>query len=165
LVFDDCRIFGTAVHGYGSKDHPNLATQYLRCRFEDREYQGKVYRSAALVEGGGDNVSFDGCTFIGHKNRSLYLDDALTREIVRNCSITHQFDAPGGDFQALLRGCILENVHFMEDFPKDTAKKWYIEAQNVAVKGGVAVDGPRCRWRNPRVGPIGAIPPDNADAK
>ncbi len=159
LAFEDCSIFGSIVHGYGSKERPERATRYLRCRFEDREYPGAgVYRATALVIHSGDNVTFEDCTIEAEKTKACYIDYP-DREVFRNCTIVHAAERPDHDFQSIFRGSLLENVHFKERYPDGTEKKYYIAAQGVRVRGDVTVDGPVCKWGNWSWGTTGRIRP------
>jgi hypothetical protein len=163
VSFESCEIHGSVVHGFGSSD-PTLATRYTNCRFEDIEYPERgVYRSAALIEScGGDNILFDDCDVVAHKTRSFYVDNSKSREIVRNCRITHKFQATDHDFLCLLRGCTISGTHFMEDFPKDAPQRYYIHGENVIIGEGVTVDGPAVKWLNWSWGTTGTIPPSTA---
>ena len=161
MVFTDCAFHGSVVHGWGSKDRPELATRFTRCHFEDKEYNGKCYRSAAVIEcGGGDNITFDGCTVVGRKTRALWVDGADTREVLRGCTVTHAFDAaPDHEFLSLLRGCTLENVTFKERLGGAPAGHvWYVEAHNLLVRQNVVVEGPRVQWGNWTGGATGRLP-------
>lgn len=162
LSYEFCNIYGSAVHGFGSKD-PLLATRYLGCRFEDKEYPGRgVYRSAALAEcGGGDNITYDTCEFIAHKTRSLWIDGADTREIIRNCRVFHECGREDHDFTALIRGSRIENTCFSEGYPEGYANRYYLEAQNVSRGAGVSVSGPVIRWGNWSGGALGVLPAEN----
>ncbi len=148
LVFEDCRIYGSAVHGYGCTN-AELATRYLRCHFEDKDYgtQG-VYRSAALIEcaSRGDHITYDGCTVIAHRTRSFWFDRVDGQKFVRNCRVVHRDRAPDGAFLALFRGVYVEHTRFEEDYPPEWTAHYRIEAQQVTVGPGVWVSGPCVHW-------------------
>ena len=155
--FYNCDIYGTMVAVYGSSD-PNQAAQFYNCRFEDYEgtWDGTplgVHRSAGLYEGGGENIRFDGCTFVANQIRALYIDYGNNHEIMTNCAVYHKHDGLGaGDFQSLLRGVVIDNTHFYEDLPG--LELYYIAAQSVCVGPNVVVDGPQCKWNGSLTGTI-----------
>jgi hypothetical protein len=159
VSFEDCRIYGSAVHGYGATNAA-LATRYVRCRFEDKEYgTNGVYRSGGgLVEScGGDNILFDGCAFMANRTRSFWIDGTETREILRNCVVKHRAVRSSRDFQALIRGAVLENVRFEEDFLAGHSNRYFIAAGNVSVGDNVSVAGPYCKWANWSWGTTGVV--------
>lgn len=159
LLFEDCRIYGTAVHGYGSAD-PELATRFVRCQFEDKEYvTNGVFRSnGGLVESiGGDNILFDGCTFKANQTRSLWIDGTGSREILRNCTVLHRAVRPNRGFQSLVRGARMENVRFMESFPPEHTNAYTLEMWSIDVGTNVFVSGPACKWGSWSWGATGMI--------
>ena len=165
--FYNCDIYGSVCNLYGSSD-ADKATQFYGCNFEDYEglYDGNslgVYRSAGLIEGQGENVLFDDCTFTGNEIRALYLDGTGTEEIMTSCSIYHKYDGLGDhDFQSLLRGVAIDNTRFYEDLPGP--QLYYIAAQETCVGSNVVVDGPNCKWGTWSVGGLtGAIPQGGCD--
>ena len=146
LRYEDCRIFGSAVHGYGSTNAA-LATRYTRCHFEDKDYgTNGVYRSAAVIEcsSSAENVTYENCTVIANKTRSFWFDNGTTK-FVRGCRILHR--NPNGDFVALFRGAHIENTQFTEDYPPGTTVRYAIAAQGGTTVGtNVVVTGPCVRW-------------------
>lgn len=163
LLYESCTFNGSVVHGFGSPN-PELATRYKDCRFEDAPYLGtEVYRAAALVEcSGGDNILFDGCEFVAHRTRSVWLDGLDTREIVRNCRFVHNIPLEDREFAALFRGTRIETTEFVEEYPADARIAAYIEAQHVSVGPEVRVSGPVVRWANWSDGPLGVVPSDSS---
>jgi|GEM_PF-568450 len=159
MAFEFCRIHGSTVHGYGSED-PSLATRFMSCHFDDDEYPGRgVYRSTALIESaGGNNILFDQCEIVARGTKSFYLDGGGTREVIRNCRITHGFRAPDQDFLCLLRGCLIANTRFTEEYAADATQKWYIETENLKIGNSVILDGPRVKWQNWSWGTTGPVP-------
>lgn len=157
LRFDDCTFLGSVPQPFGSPD-PALATRFVRCRFADPpEAPGGVFRSTALLEVDGDNVLFDGCRVDAHLTRGLYVDGGGSREVLRATTVVHRHAGlPPGDFQSLVRGARLEDVHFEEAFPPGAVGGWYVVAEGVQITGAVRVDGPNVRWGAPG-GPVGRI--------
>ena len=148
LLYEDCKIYGSAVHGFGSTNAA-LATRYLRCHFEDKDYgTNGVYRSAALIEcaSRGDNITYENCTVIAHKTRSFWFDSSNGRKVVRGCRIIHRYQPADGDFVALFRGAHIEHTRFEEDYPPETTARYRIEAQRVTLGPSVVVTGPCVRW-------------------
>lgn len=161
LVYEDCTIYGTAVHGYSSPN-AGLATRYVRCHFEDKDYgTNGVYRSAAVIECAsvGDNITYEDCTVIANHTRSFWFDSGAGRKFVRGCRIVHRDRRANQDFVALFRGAHIENTHLGEDYPPGTTERYSIEAQGVTVGTNVVVDGPVCRWGNWSWGKTGLIQP------
>jgi hypothetical protein len=157
LRFADCRFHGSVPNPFGNRD-PRLATQFVRCHFEDRPYQAHgVYRSTALLEADGDNLLIDGCRFVANATKGVYIDGSGTREIVRDTTITHRHaGVPDGDFQSLLRGSELQNVRFVDEQPARPRTGWYISVDSLRVGPGVEVTGPHTGWGRPS-GPRGRI--------
>jgi hypothetical protein len=148
LVYEDCNIYGSAVHGYGSTNAA-LATRYVRCQFEDKDYvTNGVYRSAAVIEcsSRGDNITYEDCTVTANKTRSFWFGSGNGRKSVRGCRVLHRNERANGDFVALFRGAHIENTRFEEDYPPNTSARYRIEAQNVTVGANVLVTGPCVRW-------------------
>jgi len=163
LIYEDCNIYGSAVHGFGSTNAV-LATRYLRCHFEDKEYgTNGVYRSAAVIEcaSRGDNITYEDCTIIANKTRSFWFDKVDGQKFVRGCRVLHRHQRANGDFVALFRGAHIENTRFEEDYPPDTTARYRIEAQRVTVGANVFVTGPCVRWG----GRTGLIPETSASPK
>ncbi len=166
LKYQDCNFYGAAVHTVGSPD-PHLATGFLRCHFEDKPWtNGKVYREGGSSGGflldtddGGDNVSFDTCSFIANANKSIWF--GAGKGLFNNCTFLHKWaGAPDNDFQALIHVATLSGCHFTEEFPADTKKNWFIAlGRTVTTKENpTVVDGPHIHWAGPG-GPIGEIKP------
>lgn len=158
IRYEQCAIYGTAVHGFGASD-PALATQYIGCNFEDREYQERgVFLGAGLMEScGGDNILYEGCVFRANKTRGAWIDDANTREIIRHCTFIHAAPREDQDFVSLLRGCRVENTRFLENYPADNPSKYYIACEGVATGPGVRVSGSHVKWQNWSWGATGDI--------
>ena len=162
MVFENCRFYGSVVHSYGSAERPELATRYKGCHFEDVEHpRYGVYRSYLLInhDNARPNVLFEDCDIVANRLKALWFACGEAPGIIlRHCRITHRHAGlENGDFQSLLRGVVLDNVRFKEDLP-DTARDYYIIAQDVSVEGDTHIDGPRVRWQRARSGPTGPLP-------
>ncbi len=147
MVFKECNFFGSIVHGYGSTLHPEKATRYENCRFEDLEHPDfGVFRNELLItlDGVDGNISFDGCEIVANEVKSFWLSSQPgTKAYLRNCTITHKnYLLDDGDWQCLLRQVSLENVHFIEDLPQIPGREYWINVDNLLVGEGVFVDGP-----------------------
>jgi len=153
LIYEDCKIYGSAVHGYGSTNAA-LATRYVRCHFEDKDYgtNGVCRRSSALIEcsSRGDNITYEDCTVVANKTRSFWFDSGKGRKYLRGCRIVHRDQRANGDFVALLRGVHVENTRFEEDYPPGGTMCYRIEAQGVTIGTNVFVSGPCVLWGNRR---------------
>jgi len=163
--FYDCDIYGVMLRPYGSSN-PDEATQFYNCYFED--YQGQYdgmplgsYVSAGLVEGHGENVLFDTCTFVANDHRALYIDYTSDHEIITNCSVYHKYNGLSNHgYQSRLYGVAIDNTHFYEDLPGENI--YLINASSVYVGPNVVVDGPKCKWDSwDTDGLIGTIPQGN----
>ena len=160
LVYEDCKIYGTAVHGYGSTN-ALLATRYVRCHFEDKDYgTNGVYRVNSVIECAlsGNNITYEDCTIIANKTRSIWFDNGTEQKFVRGCTFIHRHQRADNDFVALFRGAHIENTRFEEDYPIGTTNRFRIETQKVIVGTNVVVTGPCVRW-NGRTGLIQATKP------
>jgi len=162
MYFKNCSFHGSIVHAYGSTD-PELATRFEGCRFEDKEYyRYGVCRRGFLVEYDsiGDNVLFENCKFVANRSKSLWItSNAAHKPMLRNCCIIHRYaELDDGDWQALISGCRLEGVRFMEEFPEGFSRKYYINVGKVKVGQNVVVDGPVVKWKS-TAGLAGTIPP------
>jgi len=157
MKFNNCKFYGSIIHSYGSAKEPELATQYRNCIFEDKEHpEFGVYRSGSLIKNAGPNVLFDNCDIVANKVTGFYLTNGA---IVRNCRITHKnTDGTDGSAQSFFHKSLIENVHFMEKFPDNFSKKYYVGQDRVKVGEGVIVDGPAIKWSNCD-GLTGQIPP------
>jgi hypothetical protein len=161
LLFEDCRFYGSIVHAYGS-ENPILATKWIRCVFEDRNFKNgeKPYgKFLAELNGNLKNVTFDSCHFTANQRRSIWCSGEGFKMI--NCIFTHKFDGvPDGDYQAILRGGEIINCHFIEELPRDIESRWSIIVDGSRVSGDkpTIVDGPCVRWGSSR-GRIGEINP------
>ena len=158
LVYEDCNFYGSVVHAVGSPN-PALATRWTRCKFEDKPWtDGKPAYGGFLAELNGklENVVFDACTFSANARKSLWSSGTGVK--FSNCTITHKASGiAAGDFQCLIRGGSLLGCRFLEQFPPEANRNWYIVADGTSVMPGEAtiVDGPRVRWRAAQ-GPVGA---------
>lgn len=158
IVFEDCFVHGSVPNLFGSAD-PALATRFTRCRFEDTEYPGLgVFRSnGGLMEVDNENLLIEDSEFVAHKTHGIWLDGTNSREILRNVTITHaNRDRADGEFQSLLRGADLTNVHFKEGFtppPHSTpvTAGWYISVGPNLTYSNVCVDGPWVGWTPARI--------------
>ncbi len=147
VVFEDCTFHGPIVHPYGSNT-PRKATTLYNCHFEDVRYDGFTgsYCSRFLVEydNVGENILFDGCTFVANEVKPLWLTGGATgnKSMLRNCTITNKNPDIDDGWTSLFGGrWYLENVHFMEDFPAGFDKTYYINTHGVEVGPSVVVDG------------------------
>jgi hypothetical protein len=164
ITFRECRIYGACLSTFGSPD-PELAVKFFGCHFEDLGFPDFPW--SGLVETGGDNVLFDGCTFAGNKTRPLFVtgEDAAMR--IRNSVVLHRWaDLPtdGSDpYQSFVRGVILEHVTFQEELPvpPDTRlgkePRWYIKTGGNLHHTDLVVTGPLVHWAS-LDGPTGMIP-------
>ena len=169
MVFNDCRFYGSIVHAFGSFEHPELATKYNNCHFEDKEHpEFGVYRSYLLINHDmvdGSNVTFDSCTIIANKLKSMWLTHHSEGQMyVKNTTITHKaIDVvPNNDFQAKYYNIYFENVQFLEDYPEDFESTYYINISGgVEVGNCVFVEGPIVKWRHwlDKTNPYGWILP------
>lgn len=165
----NCKIYGGAVHSFGSLD-PNLATSWTGCTFEDKPYtDGKVYRAGFLVTvdtADGQNILFDACTLIANACKSIWFATPSDKPgYFANCTFVHKnANLIDHDFQALLGGITLSGCRFKEEFPKDTTKNWYIQAEGftIAAAPPTVVDGPHVKWLGWSKGATGILPPTPA---
>lgn len=164
--FYDCTFHGQLVNAYGSSD-PDLATQFENCHFEDVHdalYDGAYYSSFGgnLMDISGENVLLDSCTMVANQCKSVYLgynNVAPTKLIVKDCSITHNWEnSPDHNFLALILNTDISNTVFHEVL--GSTKWFYISQTNNIIGQGLYVDGPRCKWGTWGLSGItGAIPP------
>ena len=167
LKFSECNFYGSLVYVFGSAD-AKLATSFSRCNFEDKPWtNGLAYRRNSnlyLVEVDSVNqlnVSFDDCSFTANTCRSIWFNAGGGPGYFTNCTFLHKADkVKSGEFQALLHNTVLKGCRFKEEFPPETAARWYIAAENTRIAEGAptVVDGPRVHWANPN-GAVGAIAP------
>jgi hypothetical protein len=167
LNFEDCFIYGDAVHTFGSTT-PNLATSFLRCAFEDKPWtNGQVTRTGFLLstdEAVGDNVKWEGCTFTANAERSVWIGNASAPKVLKNCTFTHKSATiPSGQSQCVLNGTTVTGCRFKEGFPGGTTANYSIDLGSVTVQTGAGipstiVDGPRVKWRVVNTGLTGTIP-------
>jgi hypothetical protein len=124
FVFNNCRIYGAAVHSYAG-NKPGKETKFIGCYFEDRafvDHKGKFVKLSGnyLVEiADGIRTTFDKCTFTSHKKYYYYLTcsdpkNEKSKFIVHNCKF---LNASGTDKP---KNCIAEGVLF-------TGKNDYID--------------------------------------
>lgn len=160
MVFKECNFYGSIVHGYGSSQHPEEATRFEDCYFEDLEHPDYgVFRNELLItlDGVDGNVTFDGCEVVANQIKSFWLSSMPgTKAYLRNCTITHKNPfLDDGDWHCLLGQVSLENVHFKEDLPQALGHEYFINTDNLRVGEGVIVDGPMVLLN----GMSGTIPP------
>lgn len=161
LVYEDCTFYGSIVHAFGSDD-PALATRWIRCKFEDRPWEngeGPYGNFLAELNGNLRNVTFDSCTFVANRRRSIWCSGQGFRFV--DCEFVHKFaDVPNREYQAILRGGEIIGCRFREEFPPDIGRRWPILVDGSRVSGDkpTIVDGPCVRWGHPD-GPVGPIPP------
>ncbi|MEA2355471.1 MAG: hypothetical protein QOD61_1600 [Solirubrobacteraceae bacterium] len=158
MSFRGCELYGSVVQVYGSA-RASDACRFESCRFEDRPHPtfGIPYAGQALIETGGENVSFDGCTVVANSHRSLALVAPVAgagRMTVSGCRIVHR-DAslPAGSYQASLSAVRLSDTSFEE---AGLSEPYFIATQGLELGSGVSVSGPHVAWERPG-GPIGRI--------
>jgi hypothetical protein len=166
LVFEDCVFHGSVVHAVGS-DSPDKATRWIRCKFEDKPWQGQKPYGSFLAEINGNlaNVRFEACTFTANDRRSIWCNGKGA--VFADCSVTHKASGINpNDFQCLIRGAKLVGCRFREEFSSDTKATWFIVVDGTEVAEGkeTTVDGPHVRWGHPG-GPVGKIPPTQSNRK
>ncbi len=151
MIFEDCTFYGSVVHAYGSTEHPELATRFTRCHFEDKEHPDYgVYRHFVLnLNEVGDNVTFESCKIVANKDKLMWLTNLEgAKSYLRNSTVimknSNQHDM---DWQAVIRDVSIENTHFMDEFSNGFEKRYYLNLENVEVIGeNVVVDGPVVKW-------------------
>lgn len=164
MVFKDCRFYGSVTHAYGSIEHPEQATKFTGCHFEDKEHPDYgVFRSDFVLNmnDAGNNVTFEDCEIVAHVDKSMWItnDVAGATSYFRNCTVTHKNDRlDDKDWQAVIRHVNLEKVHFREEFPDGFIKRYYLNLDTVTVGDNVVVDGPVVRWEDWE-NIVGTIPP------
>jgi Pectate lyase superfamily protein len=163
ISFHECRIYGACVKTFGSSN-PELAVKFFGCHFEDLGFEDFPW--TGLVETAGDNVLFDGCTFLGNKTRPFYVIDDMTTMRLRDSAVLHRWVIPPDNprpYQSLLQGVRLERVTFHEELPvpPDTKpgceQRWYIATGGNLHTTDVIVTGPWVHWASVD-GPTGPIP-------
>ncbi|MBC8015472.1 MAG: hypothetical protein H7X79_06995, partial [Sporomusaceae bacterium] len=88
MRFEDCNIYGSIVNTWGSKNNPEEATQFIRCNFEDKPHPlYGMLSSGYLLDIGGDNVLFDGCTIINNTRRAIITSGVDTVEKFINSKV------------------------------------------------------------------------------
>lgn len=71
--FIDCLIYGSICWGYKASTDEE-ATKYIRCHFEDKEYEGAQPYGLYLVNSNGaKRMLFEDCTFVANKCKLLWL--------------------------------------------------------------------------------------------
>src|SRR5690606_21379057 len=81
LKFEDSNFYGSVVNAVGSTD-ANLATQWLRCHFEDRPWtNGQVYRGNSVsylleLNGNLKNVLLKDCHFVANTCKGVWASAA-----------------------------------------------------------------------------------------
>lgn len=167
LKYEDCKIYGSAVHAIGSPD-PKLATNWTNCTFEDKPWtDGKVYRAnsgSTLFEVNGNlqNVLLKNCSFVANTCRSIWASATADGPITFDgCTITHKkADLTDHDFLALFRKTHFIGCHFTESFEPDVTGTWFIQAEatNIAADPPTIVDGSHVKWQNWSWGKTGSLP-------
>jgi hypothetical protein len=156
LKFEDCKVYGSGVHAYGSDD-PEMATSFLRCTFEDKPWtNGKVSRSAGqlyTVDGAGNNVSWKDCTFIANTVRSVWIKaNKDARVTLDGCTFIHKYgDLEDKEYQAILTGVVIKGCKFEEDFQTVSGASYWLQTADSIVEQGdegseTVVHGPQVRW-------------------
>ncbi|MGC8743591.1 MAG: right-handed parallel beta-helix repeat-containing protein [Verrucomicrobiia bacterium] len=162
IIYEDCAFYGSVVHAFGSDD-PALATRWIRCSFEDRNWKNgeKPYgKFLAELNGKLKNVTFQSCQFTANQRRSIWCSGEGFKMI--DSVFTHKYDGvPEGDYQAILRGGEIAGCHFKEEFPQGVKSHWSILVDGSRVVGEkpTVVDGPCVRWGSSR-GWVGEILPN-----
>ncbi len=99
FTFNDCRIYGSAVHSY-SGHKKGKETKFIDCHFEDKPFlneKGKMQAPPGnyLVEiADGIRTTFDRCKFTSHKKSFYYLtcsdpNNEKSKFIVRDCKFVN----------------------------------------------------------------------------
>jgi hypothetical protein len=187
LTFTGCRVYGTAMrvgdgHTVDDPDpNPDLATVFVDCDFEDKEWtDGNVHRAGVLYDcpikyttgPNGTRIShgnhsagatWKNCRFVANKVRGVNMPDPDTRENFIGCTFTHRSALKNaGDWQSTFAGSKLTSCHFKES-PAFT-RSYRIDLDEVVVgkpaagASATVVDGPRVRWGTAN-GKTGAIAP------
>jgi len=154
MVFNSCNFYGSIVHAFGSTSHPELATKYNHCHFEDKEHPDYgVYRYPFLIVHDmpdGSNVTFDDCDIVANEIKSLWLTSDYEdggNIILKNSNVTHRAIIEPDDFIINFLRVKISNTHFMEDYPSDLNSVYYVNTWNgIEVGDCVFIDGPVVRW-------------------
>jgi len=164
MRFEDCNIYGSVVNTWGSSN-PAEATQFIRCNFEDKPHPlYGIYNSGYLLDIGGDNVLFDGCTVINNTRRAIITNGvAGTVEKFKNCNFIFRWSATHDkEQQAIFRTSYLENVTFSDEIATPTPNGSFINVISCTIGQGVVVNGPTVKWKSwsPGAGGmLGTVPP------
>jgi hypothetical protein len=159
MSFRDCQIYGSLVQTFGSPAAAD-ACRFDGCHFEDRPdpTYGIPYAGVALIETGGENVSFSNCQVIANTHRSMALVTRAAgqgRMMISGCRIVHR-DAslPPDAYQASFDAVRLSDTTFEES---GLSRPYFIAVHDVTLGGGVQVAGPHVAWQaaGGRVGSIG----------
>nr|BDD47229.1 hypothetical protein 3 [Bacillaceae bacterium] len=149
MVFEDCKIFGRIISAYGSID-PSEATKFIRCIIEDKAHP--VYGmlvSAFLIDINGENILFDGCTFVNNLQRLITTGGTTTTEIFRNCKFIFKYDGLADKTsQAVFNGSSFENVTFSDEYITPPLTSYFIDIPGNTIKilGNVVVDATHTNW-------------------
>lgn len=148
FVFEDCKIYGTFDYVYGNAN-PNKATKFYRCVFEDKLHPDYGYRAVGYnVLISGDNVLFDGCTFIGNNGYPIVTERSDRKEIFKNCHfIIRNGLRLDRKEQARFAGSYLENCTFTEEVTTPPKTAWYISISDVTYDN-VYVNCKYTKWGN-----------------
>ncbi len=149
FLFQNCRIYGSAVHGYDAPDAAG-ATRFVGCRFEDKSYNGRaVYGTYLFESNNARRVSFERCTFTSATKKSIWVQAPKAwkpeekysfrdcRFVVRNTAL------PQGEFVGVLKGIRAKGNRFEFAAPGAKAKGYYFsdccDAPNVDEGGNEVV--------------------------
>jgi hypothetical protein len=127
FTFDDCKIYGSAVHGFNASTERE-ATTFIDCHFEDKPYKGKEPFGNFLVESNGiSRMTFNSCTFVAHKKKLIWVDhkpNLRPEEMyqITDCRFSmYNTNLPKGDFLGVIRGARYRNCLF--EYKSREAKK------------------------------------------
>ncbi len=154
LYFENCQIYGSMYHAFGSSDDASLATKFTNCHFEDLEHPDYgVFRANYLIdinENDLGNVTFDNCTIVANEIKSIWITNELNvPAYVKNTTITHKKQIENHDFIANFRRVSLENVQFTEEYPAVVTDVYFINIQDdVDVGNCVTLENQHVKWES-----------------
>lgn len=138
-TFTKCTFNGSFVHGYITTSFDE-ATKFYNCLFEDKKYKGQdVYGGFLLESDARKKMIFENCIFTSHTKKIMWFNGIYTQRddekaIFKNCTINvKNNNIAQGDFFAVMRKMIFENVTLNYSFPKE--KKYYLNEDNNVNKG------------------------------
>ena len=147
FTFNNCKVYGSAVHGYDSPDFEN-ATRFVGCTFEDKPYNGKEpYGNFLLESNNAKRMSFTDCIFIANKKRLfwVFIDPKSKQEEkyqFTNCSfIVKSVNLPEHSYMAVVRGTVLKNSTFIFEHPDAKDKQYYLEGYTQGANYNVDLGG------------------------